>query len=73
MFGQPELDEKLSNPAVRQLRQRIVFHYRMPGLREPEARHYLAHRLRVAGIVMATYSRRRARVCSTAGRAARRA
>lgn len=49
MFGQPELDEKLSNPAVRQLRQRIVFHYRMPGLREPEARHYLAHRLRVAG------------------------
>jgi MSHA biogenesis protein MshM len=49
MFGQPELDHKLANPAVRQLRQRIVFHYRMPGLKQEEARHYLAHRLRVAG------------------------
>ena len=49
MFGQPELDQKLANPAVRQLRQRIVFHYRMPGLRQQEAEHYLAHRLRVAG------------------------
>ncbi|MDP2809828.1 MAG: AAA family ATPase [Rhodocyclaceae bacterium] len=49
MFGQPELDQKLANPAVRQLRQRIVFHYRMPGLRQREAAHYLAHRLRVAG------------------------
>ncbi len=49
MFGQPELDQKLANPAVRQLRQRIVFHYRMPGLRQQEVGHYLAHRLRVAG------------------------
>jgi MSHA biogenesis protein MshM len=49
MFGQPELDQKLADPSVRQLRQRIVFHYRMPGLRQQEAVHYLAHRLRVAG------------------------
>lgn len=49
MFGQPELDQKLSNPAVRQLRQRIVLHYRMPGLKQQESAHYLAHRLRVAG------------------------
>lgn len=49
MFGQPELDQKLSNPAVRQLRQRIVLHYRMPGLKQQEAVHYLAHRLRIAG------------------------
>ena len=49
MFGQPELDAKLGDPAVRQLRQRIVFHYRMPGLKQREAAHYLAHRLRVAG------------------------
>ena len=49
MFGQPELDQKLANPEVRQLRQRIVFHYAMPGLRQGEAGHYLAHRLRVAG------------------------
>jgi MSHA biogenesis protein MshM len=49
MFGQPELDQKLADPAVRQLRQRIVFHYRMPGLRRQETGHYLSHRLRVAG------------------------
>lgn len=49
LFGQPELDRKLANPAVRQLRQRIVFSYRMPGLRQHETGHYLAHRLRVAG------------------------
>jgi MSHA biogenesis protein MshM len=49
LFGQPELDEKLSDPSVRQLRQRIAFHYRMPGLRRDEVEHYLAHRLRVAG------------------------
>ncbi len=49
LFGQPELDEKLALPSVRQLRQRIVFHYRMPGLRRAELGAYLEHRLRVAG------------------------
>lgn len=49
LFGQPELDEKLSHPSVRQLRQRIAFHYRMPPLRRNEMDDYLAHRLRVAG------------------------
>jgi MSHA biogenesis protein MshM len=49
LFGQPELDEKLALPSVRQLRQRIVFHYRMPGLKRAELGAYLDHRLRVAG------------------------
>jgi MSHA biogenesis protein MshM len=49
LFGQPELDIKLSSPDVRQLRQRITFHYRMRGLSDDEVAHYLAHRLRVAG------------------------
>lgn len=49
LFGQPELDEKLALPSVRQLRQRIVFHYRMPGLKRAELGAYLEHRLRVAG------------------------
>mgnify|MGYP006961826130 CR=1 FL=1 len=35
--------------AARQLRQRIVFHYRMPGLKRAEIGAYLDHRLRVAG------------------------
>jgi MSHA biogenesis protein MshM len=49
MFGQPELDEKLADPSVRQLKQRITFSYRMPGLKPVEVNNYLAHRLRVAG------------------------
>jgi MSHA biogenesis protein MshM len=49
LFGQPELDERLAEPSVRQLRQRIVFHYRMPGLQRRELGAYVDHRLRVAG------------------------
>jgi len=49
LFGQPELDEKLHRPEVRQLLQRIAFHYRLDGLRKSETGNYIAHRLRVAG------------------------
>jgi MSHA biogenesis protein MshM len=49
LFGQPELDDKLREPRVRQLRQRIAFHYRLPGLRREEVDAYVDHRLRVAG------------------------
>jgi len=49
LFGQPELDEKLAQPSVRQLLQRIAFHYRLGGLARGEVGNYLAHRLRVAG------------------------
>lgn len=49
LFGQPELDSRLEDPSVRQLRQRIVFHYRMPGLQRRELGEYVDHRLRVAG------------------------
>jgi len=49
LFGQPELDAKLADPSVRQLRQRISFHYRLGGLQRRELEHYLNHRLRVAG------------------------
>lgn len=49
LFGQPELDEKLSDASVRQIRQRISFHYRLLGLGRDEIALYLQHRLRVAG------------------------
>ena len=49
LFGQPELDERLAHSAVRQLRQRITFQYRLTALSVEEVDHYLAHRLRVAG------------------------
>jgi len=49
LFGQPELDAKLRRPEVRQLLQRIAFHYRLGALKKSELELYLAHRLRVAG------------------------
>lgn len=49
LFGQPELDAKLADPSVRQIRQRISFQYRLRNLDFTEMGRYLAHRLRVAG------------------------
>jgi MSHA biogenesis protein MshM len=49
LFGQPELDARLAKPELRQLRQRIAFHYRLGTLTRDELRLYLDHRLRVAG------------------------
>src|SRR5262245_5921005 len=49
LFGQPELDHKLEQDAVRQLRQRITFQYRLAALDRREIDQYIAHRLRVAG------------------------
>ena len=49
LFGQPELDARLAMPDLRQLRQRISFHYRLGALGRDELRLYLDHRLRVAG------------------------
>jgi MSHA biogenesis protein MshM len=49
LFGQPELDEKLGQESVRQLRQRITFQARLGELGREELDYYLAHRLRVAG------------------------
>jgi len=49
LFGQPELDERLHRPEVRQLLQRIAFHYRLGGVQKSEVEKYVAHRLRVAG------------------------
>jgi len=49
LFGQPELDERLRQPEIRQLLQRIGFHARLGGLKPNEVELYIAHRLRVAG------------------------
>ena len=51
LFGQPELDERLKQNSVRQLRQRITFQYTLKGLRLNEIERYLRHRMRVAGYV----------------------
>lgn len=49
LFGQPELDERLKERSVRQLRQRISFQHQLGGLRKDEVDLYLSHRLNVAG------------------------
>jgi len=49
LFGQPELDGKLQQDSIRQLRQRIMFEQRLVGLAEDEVGAYVAHRLAVAG------------------------
>jgi MSHA biogenesis protein MshM len=49
LFGQPELDVRLKQNSVRQLRQRISFQYELTGLRKGELDRYLRHRLSVAG------------------------
>jgi MSHA biogenesis protein MshM len=49
LFGQPELDRRLADPAIRQLLQRITFHYSLTGLEKDEVGSYLAHRMAIAG------------------------
>ena len=49
IFGQPELDEKLNHPSIRQLKQRITFDCHLAPLAGPELARYLAHRMAVAG------------------------
>jgi MSHA biogenesis protein MshM len=51
MFGQPELNARLAQPDVRQLLQRITFHYDLSPLSRTETEYYVAHRLQVAGYV----------------------
>jgi general secretion pathway protein A len=48
LFGQPELDELLESPELRQLRQRITVRRRLSSLGRGEARDYVRHRVRVA-------------------------
>ena len=49
IFGQPELEERLNHPSVRQLKQRITFDYHLGKLSRDELNYYVNHRLAVAG------------------------
>lgn len=49
LFGQPELDDRLNQDSIRQLRQRITFQHRLGTLTRAETAHYLEHRMVVAG------------------------
>jgi general secretion pathway protein A len=49
LVGQPELDDKLRRPEMRQLRQRIALRCTTSSLTLAEAHGYIADRLRIAG------------------------
>src|SRR5260370_6546053 len=49
LSGQPELEEKLGHPQLRQLRQRITLRCRTSQLSLAETRGYVAERLHIAG------------------------
>jgi MSHA biogenesis protein MshM len=49
LFGQPELDDRLKQENLRQLRQRIAFSYRLRPLNRSETEAYVNYRLVKAG------------------------
>lgn len=49
LFGQPELDERLNEKEVRQLKQRITFSYQLMPIDREGMELYLTYRLGVAG------------------------
>lgn len=49
LLGQPELREKLDDPSLRQLRQRITVRYHLAPLDRREMERYIQHRLQVVG------------------------
>jgi len=49
LFGQPELDERLNEKEVRQLKQRITFSYQLQPIDREGMELYLTHRLNLAG------------------------
>lgn len=49
LFGQPELDERLNDKEVRQLKQRITFSYKLLPIDREGMELYLTHRLNIAG------------------------
>ena len=49
LFGQPEFDANLRQPAIRQLRERIAHSFRLEPLNAAEIHEYLMFRMRAAG------------------------
>ena len=56
LSGQPELEEKLRDPSVRQLRQRISLWCRTRPLTADETRAYVTNRLRLVGAMQPIFS-----------------
>jgi type II secretory pathway predicted ATPase ExeA len=50
LVGQPELEQRLDSPELRQLKQRIALRCRLEPLGEQDTRNYIVQRLRRAGM-----------------------
>lgn len=49
LIGRPEFSNRLSEPSMAQMRQRVIASYCLDGLTREETREYILHRLSVAG------------------------
>ncbi len=49
LFGQPELDEMISKPEIRQLKERITYSFQLSPFQTPDIREYINSRLRSCG------------------------
>ena len=56
LLGQPELNDMLAKPELRQLAQRITARYHLDALDAVESKSYIEHRLFVAGAESAAFS-----------------
>lgn len=49
LFGQPELDEKISRPEIRQLKERITYSFELTPFKTDDIREYINTRVRACG------------------------
>ncbi|MBT8139043.1 MAG: AAA family ATPase [Gammaproteobacteria bacterium] len=57
LLGQPELNDKLAQPSLKQLAQRVTARFHLKALSYSEMVEYIAHRLHVAGFRGEIFSR----------------
>jgi len=60
LIGQPELEQKLNRPELRQLKQRLAIRSTLKPLNKKESIQYIEHRLKRAGLKKQTIFSRRA-------------
>jgi type II secretory pathway predicted ATPase ExeA len=56
LVGQPELRDIVLRPDMTQFAQRVSAHFHLKAMDEPTVRHYIAHRLKIAGAKTALFS-----------------
>ena len=69
LFGQPELNVRLEQPKIRQLKQRIIFNYQLRPLNLEEVNVYVQHWVAVsAGQLMTLFDRKAIKLLHKASR-----